>query len=240
MNNDVWAYSLESCSCTVGKSAILAAIKICLGSSAKQTGRAGNLKDYIRRDGSNTPSSARVQVTLLNGGSDAYKPDVYGDTVTIERRIAGSSGSNGYKILNHAMQQVSTSKNELNDLLDHLNVQIDNPVAILDQEEAKKFLTGRDSAKYEFFMKATELQRVNRTLCSTNEEIEHLEDMCRRQHETLQPKIDRAKALKEKWDESKEVEKIQLKLFKLQAQYGWANYHAISSDYEDEITVSSI
>lgn len=39
-------------------------------------------------------------------------------------------------------------------------VQIDNPCAVLDQENSKKFLQGSDSEKYAFFMKATDLDRI--------------------------------------------------------------------------------
>ena len=170
-------------------------------------------------------------------GSDAYKHDVYGDSITIERRIAGSSGSNGYRILDHKEKLRSSSKSDVNELLDHLNVQIDNPVAILDQEEAKKFLTGKDSAKYEFFMKATELARVNRTLQSTMDTIERQEELSRKQHDILQPKIDHCQGLKQKWKEAQELEKLQLKKFKLQAQYGWANFWETDQAHADEVTV---
>ncbi|CAM9309188.1 unnamed protein product, partial [Laminaria digitata] len=40
-------------------------------------------------------------------------------------------------------------------------VQVDNPCAVLDQENAKKFLQGDESDKYAFFMKATDLARVS-------------------------------------------------------------------------------
>ena len=37
---------------------------------------------------------------------------------------------------------------------------MDNPCAVLDQENSKKFLQGSESDKYAFFMKATDLDRV--------------------------------------------------------------------------------
>jgi len=44
-------------------------------------------------------------------------------------------------------------------------------VAVLDQEEAKKFLTGKAEDKYEFFTKATELERLDRTYASISDNI---------------------------------------------------------------------
>lgn len=41
-----------------------------------------------------------------------------------------------------------------------VGVQVDNPCAVLDQENSKKFLQGSEKDKYAFFMKATDLDRV--------------------------------------------------------------------------------
>ena len=80
----------------VGKSAIVAAIQLCLGSTARETGRGSSLASVIR-EGSDGP--AVVRVTLLNRGADAYKPEEYGDKITIERRIHKGSSANTYKLL---------------------------------------------------------------------------------------------------------------------------------------------
>ena len=138
-----------------GKSAILAAIQICLGAGARRTHRARNIKDLVRKEaaGNNPNTTAKVRVTLLNEGDDGYKQDLYGNSITIERSIALRGGYNGYKLLNAEGKEVSRCKKDLDEMLDHLNIQVENPVAILDQEEAKKFLKGKASEKYNFFLK---------------------------------------------------------------------------------------
>ena len=40
-------------------------------------------------------------------------------------------------------------------------MQVDNPCAVLDQENSKKFLLGSEGDKYAFFMKATDLDRIH-------------------------------------------------------------------------------
>jgi hypothetical protein len=61
------------------KSAILAAIQICLGSGARSTHRADDLKDLIRMDGTrNQPKGAIVRVSLTNEGSEPHEADTYG------------------------------------------------------------------------------------------------------------------------------------------------------------------
>jgi hypothetical protein len=126
-----------------GKSAILAAIQICLGAGARRTHRARNLKELVRKDSS--CACAKVRVTLLNRGVDGYKHEIYGDTITVERTIAVRGGYNGYKLLDANGKEQSRAKKDLDDMLDKLNIQVENPVAILDQEEAKKFLTGKSN-----------------------------------------------------------------------------------------------
>jgi hypothetical protein len=81
-----------------GKSAIAAALQLCLGATAKITGRGANLSSLIR-EGSDGP--AIIRVTLLNEGNDAFKPEEYGNRIVIERKIAKGSGG-GYKLISKA------------------------------------------------------------------------------------------------------------------------------------------
>ena len=108
----------------IGKSAVLAAIQICLGANARRTHRARNLKDLVRRDASSSnqmPTGAKIRVTLYNRGSDAYQHDIYGDTITVERTISiRAGGDNGYKLLDHNDVVRSKSKKDLDDMLDTL------------------------------------------------------------------------------------------------------------------------
>ena len=67
-----------------GKSAILAAMQICLGASAKQTHRGNKLGDLVR-EGSD--ATAEVVVKLVNEGTDAFRHETYGDTIGIRRRF---------------------------------------------------------------------------------------------------------------------------------------------------------
>ena len=83
------------CCCnTVGKSAIVAALQLCLGATAKNTDRGSNLGGLIR-EGSDGPAVMRV--TLQNEGQDAYNPDLYGQRIHIERRIH-KAGRSEYRI----------------------------------------------------------------------------------------------------------------------------------------------
>jgi chromosome segregation ATPase len=78
-----------------GKSAVAAAIQLCLGATARNTGRGSSLSNLVR-EGSNEP--AIIRVTMLNTGADAYMPEVYGSRITVERKIARTGGVGGYSI----------------------------------------------------------------------------------------------------------------------------------------------
>jgi hypothetical protein len=76
------------------------------------------------------------------------------------QRTFDASGKNSYKLLDENDKCVSTKKKDLEEMLDRLNVQVENPVCIMDQENSKEFIKGNEKDKYRFFKKATDLERV--------------------------------------------------------------------------------
>ena len=61
-----------------GKSAILTALVVALGASARNTHRAKKMSDFIRRG---HEGSAYIEVTLQNCGPEAFRSEVYGSTI---------------------------------------------------------------------------------------------------------------------------------------------------------------
>ena len=143
-----------------GKSAVVAAIQLCLGANARTTGRASNLASFIR-EGSNDP--AIIRVTLHNDGSDAYFPHLYGPKIVIERKIPLKGGAT-YRLISATNKVISTDGKDIAPILKRFNIYVDNPCCLLTQEDSKKFIQGSDKDKYEFFLKATGLQRTKEEL----------------------------------------------------------------------------
>ena len=221
-----------------GKSAILAAIQVCLGAGARRTHRARNLKDLVRKEAGSECSGAKLRVTLLNKGADGYMPEVYGDTITVERSIAlRSGGYNGYKLLDASGKEQSRAKKDLDAMLDQLNIQVENPVAVLDQEEAKKFLTGKAEDKYAFFTKATELERLDRCYASVFDNIVEQTEVGERARENIGGSIENTKKLKEEWDQFQELDKLEVKVQQLRASYGWSFHKEDNDDLEAAMKV---
>ncbi|XP_036981226.1 structural maintenance of chromosomes protein 6 isoform X2 [Acanthopagrus latus] len=175
-----------------GKSAILTALIVGLGGKATFTNRGASLKDFVKTG----ENSADITVKLRNRGPDAYKWDVYGDSISIEQRIF-CDGSRNCRLRNKAGLLISNKKEELTAILDHFNVQLDNPVSILNQEMSKQFLHSKnESDKYKFFMKATLLEQMKRdyihikhTKTVTRQQVERQEECLKDlKHEFLQKK----------------------------------------------------
>uniref|UniRef100_A0A672LYN5 Structural maintenance of chromosomes protein 6-like n=1 Tax=Sinocyclocheilus grahami TaxID=75366 RepID=A0A672LYN5_SINGR len=76
-----------------GKSAVLTALIVALGGKAHTTNRGSSLKVFVKEG----ESSADVSITLRNRGRDAYKPEVFGQSINIDLRIS-SEGIRTYKL----------------------------------------------------------------------------------------------------------------------------------------------
>ena len=53
-----------------------------------------------------------MAVTLWNTGEEAYRPHVFGDRITIERRITGS-GASKYRVLTAQDRAVSDKRDDM-------------------------------------------------------------------------------------------------------------------------------
>jgi chromosome segregation ATPase len=118
-----------------GKSAILTALTVCLGGRASVTQRATSVDSLIREGA----QSGKVKVKLNNQGDNPYLPDTYGDHITIERAFR-REGANAYSIYDANGRFVVGRREEVTAICDHFSIQVDNPLAVLTQETAKRFL----------------------------------------------------------------------------------------------------
>jgi chromosome segregation ATPase len=140
-----------------GKSAVLSALQICLGSRAGATNRGQSLKELIKQD----TERATLRVRIKNQGELAYLPDLYGKSIIVERHFS-KSGTSGFSLRNADGKQVSTKKSDLDDILDALALQLDNPMNVLTQDKAREFLNSSSPAdKYRFFIQGTHLERLD-------------------------------------------------------------------------------
>ena len=171
----------------------MTALTICLGGKATATNRGSSLKNLIKEGEKYladltvaNESSATIVVKIVNGGKYAYKPELYGDVIAIERRFS-RDGSSGYKIKSASGYTVSTKREELQEILDHLQLQVDNPMTVLTQDTARQFL-GNSSVgeKYKLFMRGVQLSQLDTDYTIVEEQISTLEATLEGKKQSLQ------------------------------------------------------
>ncbi|XP_068209868.1 structural maintenance of chromosomes protein 6 isoform X2 [Palaemon carinicauda] len=151
-----------------GKSAILTAVVVALGGTTKITNRGSSFKDLIKYD----KHTATVTISLKNEGRDAYKPEIYGTSINIERKIM-DSGATSYCLKNASGKVVSMKREELKRLCDYFNLIVENPLMVLNQDMSRSFLNSLDPGNlYKFFYQATQLQQMTDSYNILNECLE--------------------------------------------------------------------
>ncbi len=66
---------------------------------------------------------AEVTVKMMNKGPDAWRPDQYGDTIIIYRKIREDGGSS-WQMRDHQGKCVTTRKVDLQEMSEHMNLNV--------------------------------------------------------------------------------------------------------------------
>lgn len=182
-----------------GKSAVLTAVVFALGGSARMANRGSSNKGFIRTG----QSQATVEVKLYNKGENSYRPDIYGDVIHIVRTVTAAGGSS-YRLKSANGRVVTSTKvrEELDRILSVFCIQVDNPIAILNQDTAKTFLFSCSETKlYEFFMRATQLDSCKRDYESVAED----KNTAERMHQEKVENFEELRKELEKWEKKHQV-----------------------------------
>jgi chromosome segregation ATPase len=201
-----------------GKSAIVAAIQLCLGVGAKKTGRGDNNAALIRQGAT---GSAILTVKLRNLGADAWKPELMGDMITVEKTINRSGSASMRLFGSKSNSTVYTSKLELQDMLRCFNIYCDNPCNVLTQEESKKFIQGAEKDKYSFFLKATGLERTRVEIGETGEVITATQEKLESTKDSVERKAGVAKMLERDLAQLDKVEGLEKSIKENEAKKFW-------------------
>ncbi|KAL8172905.1 UNVERIFIED_CONTAM: Structural maintenance of chromosomes protein 6 [Gekko kuhli] len=201
-----------------GKSAVLTALIVGLGGKAIVTNRGSSLKGFVK-DGQ---TSADVSITMRNRGEDAFKPELYGDTITVNQHI-NLEGHRSYKLKSSTGALISSKKEELTAILDHFNIQVDNPVSVLTQEMSKQFLQSKNEGdKYKFFMKATQLEQMKEDYSYIMETKTRTRDQVEQGEEFLEELRKQYSEKGERYKNMANVSEMENRLKELRDQIAWA------------------
>lgn len=209
-----------------GKSSILVALAVGLGSNTRLSGRGNNMSDLIK-DGRN---EATIIVTIKNtpGG---YRMDLYGDTIVITRKITRSSSR--FDIANLPKTTATQVREELNHILQFYNIQIDNPCSIMHQDTAREFIgVSTPQKKYDLFMRGTLLTRLTDDIFKIKSNIENVQ---RQKDDRLVEKADldqQFDEIKRKNDIVEEADGLLNRIHDLENELVWSYYHVAAVEKE--------
>lgn len=154
-----------------GKSAVLTAITLCLGAKASSTNRGGSLKSFIKEG----QDHSSIQVKLKNKGEGAYQPEAFGESIIVERHFT-RNGTSGFKLKSALDRIISTKKRDVDELVEYFCLQMDNPLNVLSQDNARQFLNSSSaSLKYNFFIKGVQLEALDNDYKLVNQTAEDQE-----------------------------------------------------------------
>ena len=213
-----------------GKSAFLHALQVCLGARANTTHRGNKLTDFIRQGSAN--GRAIVRVTLSNRGEEAYLPEVYGSRITVQRTITPAASTFAIKAEDGTV--VSSKRSTLTEILDAMNIMVDNPVCVLTQEDAKLFLKGNEKRKFDFFMKATELERVSAMIYELTQTAGEAEANLARACEDIPEKERLLKEAEEKRDRARVFMETDRWVAQEMLKSHWARYYLEQATLEEQ------
>lgn len=83
-----------------------------------------------------------------------------------------------------AGQTITTAKSELKEILVKLNIQVGNPICILNQNLVREFLIGSDASKlYQLFLKANKLDDIKQKFDDSVISVDHMETLLKESNE---------------------------------------------------------
>ncbi|KAK3248225.1 Structural maintenance of chromosomes protein 6A [Cymbomonas tetramitiformis] len=212
-----------------GKSAILTALSICFGERARSTNRASSLKNFIKTGCSQAIKfmitvsfCQQAAVTIDNTGEDAFRPDEYGRSITVVRKI--SATANSFVILNHHGKKVTQGRNDLDLILEHFSIDVSNPCAVMTQDGARSFLhSGKDEDKYKFFMQATMLEKVRSDLFSCREKVDDMKHAIDEGTQELPRMIQQVEEHRNRVAQAKRIEDMKIQESHLAYKLAWSH-----------------
>ena len=166
--------------------------------------------------------SSMLRVRIKNAGDTAYQPEVYGDSITVERHFSRSNNSS-FKLKTSAGRLISTKKGDLEEICDYFALQIDNPMTVLTQDMARQFLNNSTAYdKYKFFMKGTQLEHLDGDYLLVEQNVDTIDQDLWKKMEDIRVFEEAAQEAKKRLDLSEKQDKLRATIRNLAQQMAWA------------------
>ncbi|KAN0060318.1 Structural maintenance of chromosomes protein 6 [Thecaphora frezii] len=201
-----------------GKSAILTAMTIALGAKASATSRASTLKTLVKHG----RNQATVRIVLSNEGEEAFKPHLYGSKIIIERRIK-ADGPATWKLQDYTGKTVETTSAELHAICDQFSLQMDNPINVLTQDNARQFLQSNDPKKlYQLYYDGTQLSQLSKEVEIIKVNLNKMAGQLKQQERARDRLEENLQEAKRQWERVQAARGYQTKIDDLKDEMAWA------------------
>ena len=209
-----------------GKSSVLQGIVLGLLGETKNIKRFNKVTEFIKKGCNKTV----IQVTLSNVGEDAYKPEVFGKSITFQRTI-NESGTSAYLLKDENLEDIArkskSAKDECKRILDRFQIQLDSPIVVLHQDEAKEMLKMESPDKlYNFFEKSTLIKQCFDQYSEAQMEYNRANSTLKEKARALKELSQEYRKQQAKYDEIQRSEQMDQELVEAKGEYAWARVHA--------------
>ena len=166
--------------------------------------------------------SCTLSVTIKNHGETGYRPELYGDSIVIERHFT-RNGTSGFKMKSASGRIISTKRYDLDEISDHFALQLDNPMNVLTQDMARQFLNNSSAAdKYRFFVKGTQLEQLDNDYHMIEQYADTIEDKIIKRQEAIEILEQRYKQADNRRKTAERNESIRDRIQEVRRQMAWA------------------
>nr|XP_048325795.1 structural maintenance of chromosomes protein 6B isoform X2 [Ziziphus jujuba var. spinosa] len=132
-------------------------------------------------------------------------------------------------------KRVTNKKEELRELVEHLNIDVENPCVIMSQDKSREFLhSGNDKDKFKFFYKATLLQQVNDLLESIDQHLKSADGIICELEASIRPKEKELLELQEKIKNMEHVEEITQQVQQLKKKLAWSWVYDVEKQLQEQ------
>ncbi|KAI4467367.1 structural maintenance of chromosomes 56 smc5 smc6 [Holotrichia oblita] len=135
-------------------------------------------------------------------------------------------------------QTVARTPKEIQHILSNLNIQIDNPVCILNQDTSRNFLSTSDpKQKFVLFMRATRLETLDqeyKTISGNRRDIIRIYQEKEKIYEELKNLL---KELETKIESIKGIAELKKRVNLLNSELSWAKVRDIEHEYNDRVRI---
>lgn len=167
-------------------------------------------------------SAANITIHLTNGGDRPYKPNLFPGIIVIERRL-NLEGPSPYKLKNSSGKIVSHKKEDLVAILDHFGILVNNPLTMLTQDMARKFLSdSTPEDKYRLFMNGTQLSQMQVDFETVRQSLDTARTILDRKKEGIPILQEKANEAQRRYEDLKEARDITTHIDELNNELVWS------------------